>query len=241
MSALPDLTVCMCTYKRPFYGVITLNTLVHKLNYAGHKKFHVADGGSTEEELDAYKHILTGQDFSISTTDNLSDQLNACASIGGDTWLVTLDDFRFGRRVDITPDVNFLLNNQDVGSVRMGRLAFWEHGEGEEIHAHLRMLGGLHWWVIEKDRSNHPYICSINTTLYHRRFWDTYGDISPCPVHIPGDAELNGASRYNNQGGPTIAIPMRFGEDCGDWNEPVDHFGAWRSDEYTAAGGGRRM
>lgn len=239
--SLPPLTIGLLTYKRPWYAVNTLNSYIHKVSYDGGKKFVISDGGSNQEDLDTYDRILGDIPHEIVVSDNMSAQVNAIAARGGDLFLITVDDFMFNRRLTLNPDCKFLLENQDVGAIRMGRLAFWEHGPNEQIRASLRMLGGLHWWVFDKDYTNHPYICALNTTIYHRRFWDAYGDIEDVNPHLPGDAELKGASRYNGHPGPTIAIPMRFGQDCGDWDEPVAHVGCWRTDEYAAAGGGRRM
>lgn len=239
--SLPDLTIGICTYRRPWYAINTLNSYIHKVSYwGGNKKFIISDGGSPQDQLDAYDHILGDIPHEIIVSDNMSAQVNNIAAHGGDVWLVTVDDFMFNRKINLTPDVRFLVENDCVGAIRMGRLAFWEHGPNEHIQAHLAMLGGLHWWVFDKQATNHPYICSLNTTLYHRRFWDAYGNIGPVEPNQPGETEIKGASRYNDRAeGPTIAIPMRFGEDCGDWDEPVAHVGCWTTDEYHGAGHSR--
>jgi len=109
------------------------------------------------------------------------------------------------------------------------------------VRGELFENGGLHWWAITKESTTDPYVHSINTTLYHRRFWDAYGDIPPCPSDLPGEAELLAADRYNRKEGPTTAIPQRFGEDCGEWDEVIWHMGMWRTEEYTKAGGGKRL
>lgn len=230
MSDLPDLTMCILTYKRPWYATLTLSAMLNKVGYGGHKRYHIADGGSPKEDIDAYKQILRGQDVTLSVTDNLSDMVNSCAQAAGELWWMTLDDFLPFRNFDLTPDVRFILANQDVGAIRMGRLAFWEPGKS---YAELRGLGGLHWWVFDKARTTNPYSCAINTTLYHRRFWDYYGDIIPCPPNMPGNAETLAADRYNAKAGPTVAVPMRFGQDCQEMQEPIWHFGTWRTDEYA--------
>lgn len=244
MSGLPDLTVGILTYCRPWYAMLTLKALIHKLGYGGRKRYVVSDGGSPQEELDAYAEVLaqTGSPFEIVVNPNMALMVNAVAALAGELWFVTVDDFMPWRPVDITPDARFLLESADVGMVRMGRLAFWEHGPEEQIWARLRHLGGLHWWVFDKERTDHPYICALNTSLYHRRFWDFYGDIpdADVPADMPGNAENEGARRYNaRSGGPTVAIPMRFGEDCADWQEPIWHYGQWRSEAYAKAGGRR--
>lgn len=240
--SLPELTVCLTTCGRPWYSVITLGALLHRVNYAGKKRFHIANGVTgNEEELDHCREILQGQDYTISQTDNLSAMLNACAADAGDMWLVCLDDF-VPSAFDITPDVSFVLQNPDVGAIRMGRLAFWEHAEGETIYAHLRMYSSMHWWVFDHKVTNHPYIAAINACLYHRRYWDFYGDVPDVRPDCPGDAEMELARLFNyNIEGPTVAVPMRFGQNGQNFTEPFWQLPSWRTDKYAAAGGGRRM
>lgn len=239
---LPVLTCCLVTYKRPWYAILTLYALISKINYAGEKRFVISDGGSPPEQLAIYRQILNGHTHRIIVSENMSRMVNVCAASADDVWLVVLDDFFPIRAIDLTPDVNMLLEYPAVGAVRMGRLAFWGHPPGTgTVKAQMIELGGLHWWQIEKQETNDPYICSLNATLYHRRFWDAYGDIPDVPANLPGDAELRGADRFNRRAGPTIAIPVRFGEDCGEWQEPFWHMGMYRTDEYAAAGGGKRL
>ncbi len=166
--------------------------------------------------------------------------VNSCARHGGDLWLVALDDYCPRYPINITPDVKLLMNNDDIGMVRFGRLNFWGSGGGDpETSADLVALDGLHWWKLSKERSRDNYMCNIGMHLYHRRFWDAYGDIPSCPPNSPGIGELNGAARFNNRPGPTIAVPMRFGQTCDFHLEPIWHYGYWRSDEYTEIAGNR--
>ena len=237
---LPVLTIGICTYKRPEYGMLTLNCLKQWLGYEGPRRFHIADGGSPQEEIDHYLKILDGYDVSVEVTDNLSDMVNSCAHHGGDLWVVALDDFCPRYQINITPDVKFLLANEDVGVVRMARLNFWGSGSGEpETSADLAMHESLHWWKLSKERSRDKYMASIGFHLYHRRFWDAYGDIEACPPHEPGQAELLACKRFLDKAGPMVAVPMRFGEDCAERREPIWHLGLWRSDDYAGTSGKR--
>lgn len=221
--------------------MLSLTAVLNKVQYAGPKRFLVSDGGSAEHELDVLRQVLKPHKHKIAVTDNLSAMLNVCAELADDVWFVTLDDFVPWMRFDITPDVRFLLENPDVGAIRMGRLAFWENAPGEKLYAELRGMGGQHWWVFDPERTTHPYTCAVNTTLYHRRFWDFYGDIPAVPPDRPGEAEIEGARRFRARpGGPRIAVPMRFGQDGGDdFREPIWQLPSWRTPAYSAAGGGR--
>jgi hypothetical protein len=237
---LPDLTIGICTFKRPWYAVHCINGFIHRMNYDGKKKFLIADGGSPEEDLHYYGKVLKDCDWQLAVTDNLSSMVNSCARNSGELFIVCVDDFVVMDPFDITPDVKFLLANEDVGQIRMGRLAFWgSGGKGPETYAELRELGGYHWWVLDKKRTTDSYMCSIGTHLYHRRFWDRYGDLQPCTPNIPGEAELLGNERFRAIDGPTVAVPMRFGEDCRERKEFIWHMGCWRSDEYAETAGTR--
>lgn len=231
---LPPLTIGICTYKRPWYAVMTIQALIGMVGYGGPKRFHIADGGSPEEDLRYYKELTKEFPTTIEVTNNLSDMVNSCARHGGDLWLTVLDDFMPQRVINLTPDAILLMNHPEIGSVRMGRLAFWGNGDKEsEIVADLVASGGLHWWRLNKELSAKPYMCTIGFHMYHRRFWDAYGDIPACEPKVPGQAELLGNERYQKKSGPTIAVPMRFGQDCGEWKEPIWHMGVWRTDDYT--------
>lgn len=238
----PPLTVGICTYKRPWYAMMTLQAIIGMVGYAGPKRFHIADGGSPQEDIDYYVNLLKDYPTTVEVTNNLSDMVNSCARHGGDLWLTVLDDFMPRRRMDITPDVRLLLERPEIGAIRMGRLAFFGNGLKEgEVFAELIGNEGLHWWRIDKARSAPHYAVTIGFHLYHRRFWDAYGDIAPCDPKVPGQAELFGNDRYvnNHRPTPTIAIPMRFGQDCGEWFEPIWHMGVWRTDNYTSTAGSR--
>lgn len=240
---LPPLTFGICTYKRPWYACMTIQMLIGLVGYAGPKRFHIADGGSSEEELRYYKELTKEFPTTVEVTDNLSDMVNSCARNGGDLWMVILDDFMPIHAIDITPDAVMLLKHPEIGCVRMGRLAFWGNGENENgefnIYADLIGSGGLHWWRMDKDKSEKAYMCTIGFNMYHRRFWDAYGDIKPCDPKVPGQAELFGNERYYQHSGPTIATPMRFGEDSLEQKEPIWHMGIWKTDEYSSSAGTR--
>lgn len=241
MSELPEMVFCMCTCRRPWYSVLTLGAMMHNLIYDGPVRWLISDGGSTQEELDALDYILRGLPHKIVKSTNLSDMVNAAAHEGTEVWFVTMDDFMPHKKINLSVDVRMMQTYTDVGSVRMGRLAFWGNPPHQhQIYADMIENGGLHWWRLDLGRTTDSYTCTIGTHLYHRRFWDWYGDIPACPPDMPGEGETNGVARFRAKpGGPTIAVPVRFGEDCGESKEPVWHFGVWRTDEYAKAGARR--
>lgn len=231
----PDLTLCLLNYKRPWYSLIALNQM-KQIRYAGCIKFHIADGGSPKEHIHYMLKVLEGYKVTVSVTSNLGDMMNSCAHNSGDVWVVSVDDYAVRRSFDITPDVRLLLEHPEIGCVRFSRLAFWGNGGNSEpgTRADLIECGGMHWWRIDKARTTDVYSCNIGFHLYHRRFWDVYGDIQSIAPDRPGDAELAGRNRYNdNPNLLTIAVPMRFPQDSVDTQEFIWHMGMWRTDEYT--------
>lgn len=212
------------------------------LRYAGEKRFHIADGGSPQEHLDYYDKVLSGVPHTIEVTDNLSAMCNSCAKHGGDVWITMVDDYALRYPITITNDVSLLLEDASIGAIRMSRLAFWGSGGiGPETSADLVTVGacGNHWWKLDKSKTKDSYMSSIGVHIYHRRFWEAYGDIPRCPPNVPGEAELRGAERFREKSGSTIAVPMRFGQDADDFQEPFWHLGTWRTDEYAKVAGTR--
>lgn len=231
----PDLTIGFCTYKRPWYAMWAINTIQGMLGYAGRIKFHIADGGSSDEDIQYYKYLLRDREVTVDVQNNLADMCNSCAHWGGQLWMTIMDDYALRYPINITPDVKFLLEHPNVGVIRMNRMAYTG-----EVRADCVGVDGLHWWVADKDGSRDQYLSSIGVHLYHRRFWDAYGDIPSSPPDHPGIAELNGVARFRARPGPTVAFPMRFGEDWDNHHfEPFWHIGIWRTDEYTKTVGSR--
>lgn len=102
---LPPITYCICTYKRPWYAVMTIQQIIGLVGYGGPVRFHIADGGSPQEDIDYYKMLTKDYPTTISVTDNLSDMVNSCAHASGEIWVVALDDFMPQRRIDLIPGV----------------------------------------------------------------------------------------------------------------------------------------
>lgn len=232
----PDLTICILTCRRPWYAGLTLNQC-KQLGYAGKIKFHLADGGSDSRDFDYYRTLMQGHELSIEVVNNPSEMVNSCAHHGGEVWIMAVDDMCPRRAFDLTPDVNLLLRHPEIGCVRMSRLAFWGNGPDGSAgtSADLIAYGGLHWWRLDKARSNDATMCNIGFHLYHRRFWDAYGDLEePSRPNELGHAEMIAAERFFLKAGPTIAVPMRFGQDAWGFEEPIWHFGICRTDALAA-------
>jgi hypothetical protein len=238
---LPVLSLNLYTYRRPQYGLLTLMGLVHQVNYDGEKLFNIVDMGSPPEDLEMYESVVKGLDYNIIRGDkmDLATAYNRAAELSGEVWIDALDDFVPWCDWDITGDVKLLLEREDVGHIKMGRLAFWDYTRG--IYGQLwKCSGGQHYWILDKDKSDDPYLCSIGFSLRHRRFADAYYPYPAVPFDMPGEAELRGGNQFWENEGPTVAVPVRFGEDDAKLGrEPIWHLGHVRTDDYWKATGQR--
>lgn len=230
----PELTVGICTYKRPEYAAFTISTLNTWIHYDGPIRFLISDGGSPQEEIDTYLLILRERRVDVKVTDNLADMCNAIAVNGGEYFMMVLDDFVLRHPLNFNPDVHLLMEHPEIGDVRMSRMAFFGQNSADLI-----LQDGLHYWRIDKERTTDNFVATIGVNLYHKRFFETYGLIPACDPKIPGQAEISLTNMFNGHPGPTVAIPMRFGEDADDCHyEPWWHYGTWRTDEYSSTRGG---
>lgn len=232
----PELTIGICTYKRPEYAAFTLNVLNSWIHYDGPLKFHISDGGSPQEEIDTYKLILRDRPVTVDVTSNLADMVNSCVMHSGEYFLIMVDDFVLRHPLNINPDVHLLMEHPEIGDVRMQRMSYWG-----PTSADLICQDGLHYWRIDKERTTDPYCATIGVNLYHRRFFEAYGLIPACDPKVPGQAEINLTHLFNGHPGPTVAIPMRFGQDMDDGGsyEPWWHIGTYRTDDYASTAGRR--
>jgi hypothetical protein len=238
----PDLTIGICTFKRPWYAVHCIHGFRDRLLYSGKKKFIISDGGSPDEDIGYYLQILKGCDVQVCKSDNLSTMINNIALNSGELFIVSVDDYFLMEPLDITADVMLMLHDPEIGQVRYSRMAYWgSGGRGPETYAKLVDCPktGFHWLKLDKQRTTDSYMCSVGVHLYHRRFWDAYGDIPACQPDVPGEAELLGSERFRKIDGPTVAVPLRLGQDCSERKEFFWHAGVWRTDNYARTAGNR--
>jgi hypothetical protein len=235
--SLPDLTIGILTYKRPWYASICIKSYVEHLHYGGDIHWLISDGGSDESDFIEYLPLLDGKQASILQSTNYSRMVNAIAKHAGMVWVLSVDDYMLNYDINITKDVRMLMEHHDIGMIRYGQLKHWgSHDADPQTSADLIKYDGELWWKLSKERTKDPYMCNIGFHLYHRRFWDHYGDIPDCPANDPGQGELNSRARFSARAdGPTVAVPFRFSTG----NEPLQHFGLWHSDEYSTIAGKR--
>lgn len=238
---LPILNICILTYKRPWYAILTLMRLVSHLTYGGKRRFFVIDGGSPEWHLQMYRQAAPYEDLQIiPATGDVGQMMNRTFEIPGELFLVCLDDFMLERVLDITEDVAFLLKHSDVGHLRYGKMNSWDNTE-RKVYAELRQHNWFSYWVIDKSLSTADYLWTMGVSLMHRRMWESYGPLPKLSPHEPGETELELNRRFKQKDGPTVAVPMRIGQHASP-SEPdyFHHIGHVRTDEYTKDNPARR-
>ena len=234
---LPTLTCSILTFKRPWYAVLNLMSFFNHIRYDGPKRYVVSDGGSPDWNLQLYRELLKDKEHEIvvSPSGRFSDMFNAIPGHSGEIWLTALDDFILERSMNFTNDVQFLLDNPDVGTIRYGNMNNWDV-PNQTVYAELREKYRLHYWVLDKARCTANYMWTLGYSLTHRRMWDAYGPIAQIEPHQPGETELQMNRQFRERSGPTIAVPMRVGQESDMYipmYETIRHIGYVRTDEYT--------
>lgn len=233
---LPTLTCSILTYKRPWYALITLAGLIRNIRYDGVKRYCVIDGGSPDWQLEMYRLILKDYPYEIvNAGSSFPEMMNRTADQGGEVWISALDDFVPDQSINVTNDVKFLLQNEDVGCLRYGQMSHWDVPQFK-VYAEMRACDWCHYWVLDRSRSTISYMWTLGFTMMHRRMWDHYGPLPAMTPHQPGETELQMNRHFAERAGPTVAIPMRIGEPSDttiQLDGPIRHIGHVRTDEYT--------
>lgn len=232
MINLPVLTIGVMTYKRPHYALPTLYGLREKLSYRGERHFVLLDGGSSQDELAMYQHVLRDEWLDSYHAPNLAAAHNILAGQSQGVGLAVLDDYELREMLEISNDIDFLVTHEAIGALRYSALGQWDHSIGGTIRAELLRHNAQLYWQLDKSESAAPHVNIMAAMLYHRRFWDAYGRIDESGSPMPGECELRGANLFHGNAGPTIAWPMRFGDTA-----PFVHIGYVRSEDYARRAG----
>ena len=212
MTDLPRVAIVLVTYARTKYAVRTAKSVCENLIYPN-VGWYVGDDGSPPEHMQAILEVLNKAEAPIFGTH--SEDFVPSEKWPGKSWNkawefahswapVTLwleDDWELRRPLDIEPYVKLLMENKEVGMVRLGHLA---------INLNMTSMGhaGIHYLQMWR---NMQYGFSGNPALRHRRFADAYG---PYNESIgPGDTKIEFDHRWRTQDGPEIWWPV----DLGGW------------------------
>lgn len=175
------------------------------LRYDSLLRLHIADDGSDHELYhNAYEFLPWASPpwdvtFSRQERGGVGASLNAGfaeAFARSPLALYAVDDWELTEEFDLNPWAQLLLEEQDIGAVRLG-----------PPHPGLSgMVRLTYWgWVLMLDR--HHFACSHRPALYHKRFLNAYGPFDE------GCSALECERRYNerfceNLEGPAVALAL---------------------------------
>lgn len=182
---LPDITIVMTTYftneQRKEVAERTLASWNMNLGYDGQLRLHVADDGSTIKWKPAafWKHgPIT---YSRQERHGVGASLNAGFKQAfkiSPLILYAVDDWRLLEPIDITPWCRAIVENENMGIIRLGPPHPFMRGTVEIISTDWQ------GWALKCDR--YGLVVGHRPEIFHKRFIDRYGwwteDINACEV-----------------------------------------------------------
>lgn len=221
------LTIVLITYRRTDYALRTINNVCDNLRYPNFS-WYVADDGSDEahvntilETLDRRKQSLLGwhrEPISYGAGANRGVRLGLDR---GDLVLMLEDDWALEQPLDIWAWCALLMEQQEIGMVRMGYI-------NAGIDAQLVSLNGSLYWALNDERSRtfSSFAFAGHPSIIHRRFFDEYGYYPE--RWQPGETELKMCWQVAALDGPLVVWPITLGE-RGPWG----HIGAHQSYQWN--------
>jgi len=208
------MIIILQTYARTAYALATIRAIKERLDYPA--RWLVVDDGSP---IDHLKALETEIGFDMISLYSSRIGYGALANIAWresakhdpvTMWLE--DDWVLDRPFNPSHYEQALINQSDVGMIRLGRIPVGLQGQivGDGAQVYLKLQKGP------------AYYFSGNPSLRHNRFHQAYGDY---PTGLkPGDTEVAYDTRVQQRKGPDILIPI----DIGTWGL-FGHIGAERS------------
>lgn len=217
-----NVVICFLTFKRTNYALQAIESVRKALDHPA-REWYIADAGSPPAHREALLKALRGEQIIGAHWGSVE---GGPALMPGANWnralkaahercpyvLMLEDDWVIRRPIDLRMYINLLMNNPEVGIVRLGNLA-----KGSRLH--VAAYDGQHY--LRFDRSS-QYAFSGNPHLRHRRFTEAYGYYSE--ELGPGDTELEYDGRFRAEPGPEIV--WHVGADGWGW---FGHIGAEKS------------
>lgn len=199
---IPRLCICLLTYDRLEYAMMTLRALLTNARYSGPLLVHIADDGSSPEyrrtllELAASFQQVEGVSVSNSerggygASYNLAMQtVHAMAGI----ILPIEDDWQLLKPLNLDALVEVFFQADWVGCIRLGYLGFTQPLGGQVVH-----IAGQSFLYLDPD-SPEPHVWAGHPRLETRRY---ERDVGPWTAGLnPGATEFDVAQRRNARQG----------------------------------------
>ena len=214
----PEIVILLLTKGRAPYTLRTIHAFEANFEYDNYS-YYIADGGSTQEEMDEIVSLL--EDYGIGYRFHSEE---SCAGINwnrgikesyktSDIYLRLENDWELVKKLDPEPYIELLEQKENVGCIRLGllpiNLDIQTYGFNGRIYQHILKM--------------RQYTFSGNPCLVHRRFHYAYGYFAEKDIS-PGDTELSIDHSVRKMAGPEIWRP----NELGDYG-PFAHFGTEQS------------
>ena len=220
MTEFPMVSVLFTTYNRTPYAVRAIQTALENLIYPN-LVWYIADSGSRSEHLDVIQKLLSSSKVIGFHSDGFL--------LPGNNWNKGIrrifdftniyfrleDDWITMQKVDLAPYVKVLLEQEEVGQVRLGGLPI--NIESESVGYDGRTYLRLH--------KTREYYYSGHPGLIHKRFHDAYGYFDN-DEPVPGNCEIFLDANVLTTPGPAAWWPV----DNGTWG-PFGHIGTERTED----------
>lgn len=220
MSDVPPIWILLTTYKRREIALRTIRGVKDNLLWPN-IGWVITDDGSGEDHLQVLRDEIGGS-YAIETYDgqrrgvghNMNWGLRRIWEMGADLTLVLEDDWYLEKPLDMTPYVNLLMNNADIGMIRLGYLSY------NLLSTIIKQEDKL--WLKFLQNGN-QYVYAGHASLRHKRLHQAVGMFTEGLA--PGANELDFCGRYNHRhsvgAAPDIVWPLEFG-----WLGPFSHIGS---------------
>ena len=203
MTDWPPVIAMIITYERTPLALETIRSVKERVIYPN-IGFHIADDGSNGSHVASLLSEI-GASYSVEVTNakrkgvGTNMNLGMEASLKRSNFILWLEDdwaIEKGQTLDLQPCVELLLEEKDIGMVRLATLP-------GSIEANSMKAVGKVWWRLKK--GSDPYVMNGQASLRHVRFCNAYG-LYP-EGFTPGKTELMMCHHFDITKGPDIVWP----------------------------------
>lgn len=203
----PPVWVLITTYKRLDTAIKTIQGVKENFLWPN-LGFFLSDDGTGGDHIQRLRDEIGGT-YAIETYDSnrkgvghgMNVSFRRIWEMGADLVLRLEDDWFCDKPFDPTSCINLLMNNADMGMVRLGYLSY---GLQAELISREEVL----WW--EFKNTGYTYTFAGHAALVHKRFHQHVGMYAE--GLRPGDNELDFCARFNAKPhAPKIVWPADYG------------------------------
>lgn len=205
---ISPIWILLTTYTRTDIAIKTIRGIKDNFQYSN-IGWCITDDSTGGEHIQKLKNEIGGS-YSIVVYDNekhlgvghnMNWGLRKIWEMGADLVLRLEDDWLLEKPFDPTSCVNLLMNNADMGMIRLGYLSYG-------LQADLISREDRLWWAFRN--TGYTYTYAGHAALVHKRFHQAVGMYSE--GLRPGDNELDFCAKFNaTVNAPKIVWPADYG------------------------------